>query len=77
MVIAGPMLVIMTLNFNLILFMAGLILLTRIMISFSAGESVVYNLITHPIQMINLVLTAFLSIQKQLTHSNVWKGRRV
>jgi len=77
MVIAGPMLVMMTLNFNLILFMAGLILLTRIMISFSAGESVVYNLITHPIQMINLVLTAFLSIQKQLTHSNVWKGRRV
>jgi len=77
MVIGGPMLVIITLNASLIFFMAGLILLTRIMISFSAGESVVFNLITHPIQMINLVLIAFLSIHKQLTHGNVWKGRRV
>jgi glycosyltransferase involved in cell wall biosynthesis len=77
MLIGGPMLVMMTLNFNLIFFMIGLIILTRIMISLAAGQSAIYNIITHPIQMINLVIIAFLSIQKHLTHTNVWKGRRV
>ena len=77
MLIGGPMLVVMTLNFNLIFFMVGLIILTRIMISLSAGQSAIYNIITHPIQMINLVIIAFLSIQRHLTHTNIWKGRRV
>jgi len=77
MLAGGPMLVLMTLNFNLIFFMLGLIILTRIMISLSAGQSAIYNVITHPIQMINLVMIAFISIQKNLTNTNVWKGRRV
>lgn len=77
LLIGGPMLVIMTLNFNIIFFMAGLIILTRIMISLSAKQNVWYNLVLHPIQMINLVIIAFLSIQKHLTKTNVWKGRKV
>jgi chlorobactene glucosyltransferase len=77
LLIGGPIVVIMTLNFNLIFFMAGLIILTRIMISLSANQNVFYNVILHPVQMINLVIIAFLSIQKQLTKTVVWKGRRV
>jgi glycosyltransferase involved in cell wall biosynthesis len=77
LLLGGPMIVIMTLNFSLIFFMAGLILLTRVMISLSAQENVWYNLLLHPIQMINMAVIAFLSIQKYLTKTIVWKGRRV
>lgn len=75
LLIGGPMVVIMTLNFNLIFFMGGLIMLTRVMISLSAGQNAFYNVIFHPVQMINMVIIAFLSIQRHLTKTNVWKGR--
>jgi len=67
----------MTLNFNLIFFMGGLIILTRVMISLSSGQNTSYNIILHPVQMVSMVIIAFLSIQKQLTKKNEWKGRRV
>jgi glycosyltransferase involved in cell wall biosynthesis len=73
----GPIIVIMTLNFQLIFFMIGLIILSRIMTSLSAGQNAWYNVILHPIQMINLVVIAFLSVQKHLTKTNTWKGRRI
>jgi glycosyltransferase involved in cell wall biosynthesis len=73
----GPMIILMTLNFNLILFMAGLIMLTRIMISLSSGQNALINIILHPVQMASMVVIAFLSIQKYLTKTNEWKGRKV
>ena len=75
--IGGPMIVIMTLNFHLILFMTGLIVLTRIMISLSASQNAWLNVLLHPVQMLNLMLIAFLAIQKYLTKTTVWKGRRI
>ncbi|RCH55027.1 glycosyltransferase family 2 protein [Mucilaginibacter hurinus] len=75
--IAGPLIVITTLNLQLILFMTGLILLTRIMIALSAGQNALLNVILHPLQMFNLVVIAFLSVQKHLTNTTVWKGRKV
>ena len=76
-VIGGPMIVIITMNFPLIFFMAGLIGLSRVMISLSARQNTWLNLILHPLQMINLTIIAFLGIQRHLTRTNVWKGRRV
>ena len=75
--IGGPLVVITTLNLNLIVYMAGLIMLTRIMISLSAGQNAFYNIFFHPLQMLNMTIIAFLSIQKQLTKTLVWKGRRL
>lgn len=77
LLIGGPMIVMMTLNFGLIFFMTGLIILTRIMTSLLAGQNALYNVITHPLQMVNLAAIAFISIQKHLTKTHVWKGRRV
>jgi len=71
------MIILMTLNFNLIFFTAGLIMLTRIMISLASGQNTLLNIVLHPVQMINMVIIAFLSIQKYLTKTNLWKGRRV
>ena len=76
-VIGGPMIVIMTLNLQLIFFMAGLIALTRVMISLAAKQNVLMNLVLHPLQMVNLTVIAFLAIQRHLTHTNIWKGRRI
>nr|WP_294795128.1 glycosyltransferase family 2 protein [uncultured Mucilaginibacter sp.] len=75
--IAGPMMVIITLNIPLILFMAALIIIGRIMESLSSGQNPVYNLILHPLQMISLTAIAFVAIQKHLTHTVMWKGRRI
>lgn len=77
LVIGGPMMVLTSLDIPLILFMAGIIFVGRIMNSLSAGQNPVYNLLLHPVQMFSLTAIAFLGIQKYLTHTIVWKGRRV
>jgi len=76
-VIGGPMIVITTLNLQLILFMFSLILLTRIMISLSSSQNAWLNVLLHPLQMVNLTIIAFMAIQKYLTKTTVWKGRQV
>jgi chlorobactene glucosyltransferase len=75
--LGGPLIIIATLNINLIAFMCGLIILSRIMISLTAGQSAWRNVLLHPLQMLSLMLIAFLSIQRHLTRTTVWKGRRV
>lgn len=77
LLIGGPMIVLMTLNINLIFFMAGLIALTRVMISLSSGQNVFYNIVLHPIQMANMAVIAFVSVQKHLTKTVTWKGRNI
>ena len=77
LLIAGPMMVMMTLNFQLILMMIGLILLTRIMISLESGQNATLNVVLHPVQMFSMVLIAFSAIQKYLTKTTVWKGRKI
>ena len=77
LVIGGPMMIMMTLNFPMIFLMVGLIILMRIMISLAAKQSAFYNIALHPVQMFNLTLVAFVAIQKHLTKTNVWKGRRI
>ncbi|MDR6942397.1 glycosyltransferase [Mucilaginibacter pocheonensis] len=75
--IGGPMIVIMTLSLPLIFFMAGLIMLTRIMISLLSGQSPVVNILLHPLQMLSMLVIAVVSIQKYLTKTTVWKGRKI
>jgi chlorobactene glucosyltransferase len=77
LLIAGPLLVLITINFSLIFFMTGLIVLTRIMISLTTGQNIIYNVLLHPLQMISMAAIAFLAIQRHLTKTNVWKGRQV
>jgi glycosyltransferase involved in cell wall biosynthesis len=76
-IIGGPMIVITTLNLQLIVFMIGLIILTRIMISLSSGQNAWLNVLLHPVQMINLTIITFVAIQKYLTKTTTWKGRQV
>lgn len=77
LIIGGPLFILTTLNLPLILFTVGLILLTRIMISLSAQQNTGYNILLHPVQMFNLLVIAVVSIQKHLTKTTMWKGRRI
>jgi chlorobactene glucosyltransferase len=75
--IGGPLIILTTLNLPLIFFTIGLILLTRIMISLSAGQKAGYNILLHPAQMFSLLIVAILSIQRHLTKTTMWKGRKI
>jgi glycosyltransferase involved in cell wall biosynthesis len=77
LIIGGPMIIMMTLDFHLIFFMAGLIILTRVMVSLTAGQNAWYNIILHPLQMFSLTVVAFLAVQRHLTKTIIWKGRRI
>ncbi|MFD0751223.1 glycosyltransferase [Mucilaginibacter calamicampi] len=77
LIITGPMMVIITLNIPIILFMLTITVIGRLMSSFLAGQNPVYNVILHPLQMLNLTAIAFIAIQKHLTHKVIWKGRRI
>jgi len=77
LVIGGPMIILMTLNLSLIFFMTSLILLSRVMVSLSAAQNAWRNIVFHPVQMINLTAIAFLSVQRHLSRTNIWKGRRM
>jgi glycosyltransferase involved in cell wall biosynthesis len=77
LIVGGPAIIVMTMNLNLIFIMAGLILLSRVMISLSAGQNALRNMFLHPVQMLSLLLIGFTSIQKHLTKTTVWKGRKI
>ncbi|WP_295767322.1 glycosyltransferase family 2 protein [uncultured Mucilaginibacter sp.] len=76
-VIGGPLVIISTLNLPLIIFMCGLIILSRMMISLSSGQNAIYNILLHPIQMLTLLIIGINAIQTHLTRKTVWKGRNV
>ena len=73
----GPMVVMTTLNANLIAMMITLIVISRAMVSLLAGQGVVRNIILHPLQMLSMLLIAFSAIQRYLTKTTVWKGRNI
>lgn len=75
--ISGPMIILSTLNVPLILFMTTIVVIGRLMSSLLAGQNPVYNLVLHPLQMLSLTAIAFIAIQKHLTHTVIWKGRRI
>ena len=77
LIIGGPAIIVMTMSLNLIFIMLGLISLGRIMISLSAGQNALRNLFLHPVQMFSLLLIGITSIQKHLTKTTVWKGRKI
>lgn len=77
MLIGGPLLIFSTGSLQLISFMVGLIILSRIMISFLSGQNALINLLLHPVQMLSLLVIAVKSIQKHLTKTTEWKGRKI
>jgi glycosyltransferase involved in cell wall biosynthesis len=77
LVLAGPILIVLFLNFQLFYFAVTLIVFSRIMISYLSGQNVFMNVFYHVFQMVNLLIIAMLSIIKSLNKTLVWKGRTI
>lgn len=77
MVVLGPVMILIFLNFELFYFAITLIIFSRIMISYLSGQNVLTNLFFHVFQMISLLIVAMLSIKKSLNKSLIWKGRTI
>ena len=77
LVIAGPILILIFLNFQLFYFALTLIVLSRVMIAYLSNQNVLMNVFYHVLQMFNLLVIAVLSIKKSLNKSLVWKGRTI
>ncbi|MEO8794459.1 MAG: glycosyltransferase family 2 protein [Daejeonella sp.] len=77
LVISGPIVIWYFGGVQLLFFAVGLIMLSRIMISLSAGQNPWINLVLHPFQMIFLLILSVLSIQKHFTKTITWKGRTI
>ncbi|MBE7176356.1 MAG: glycosyltransferase [Mucilaginibacter polytrichastri] len=77
LVLGGPVFIFISGDIELFVMAVTLILLTRLMISLSAGQNPLWNLLLHPFQMLSLALIAQQSIRRHLTRSVRWKGRNV
>lgn len=77
LIIIGPIIIAINLNLELIYFALTLIVFSRIMISLLSSQNVFLNLIFHILQMFNMLVLAYLSIQKNISKNVVWKGRSI
>ena len=77
LVIPGPFAIAYFLSSELLAFALGLIILSRIMISFASGQNPWVNILLHPFQMFFLLYLSVLSMQKYFTKSIIWKGRNI
>ncbi|MXV51853.1 glycosyltransferase [Pedobacter sp. HMF7647] len=75
LIFGGQLYTLYYMDVSLLLFAITLIILSRVMISLLSGQSVIYNVILHPFQMIALLTVAIISIKNYLTNRIVWKGR--
>jgi glycosyltransferase involved in cell wall biosynthesis len=76
-ILAGFPLILFFLNVQLALIALTLIILTRVMVSMLANQSMINNIILHCAQIFTLLLLTILTIYKSITKTQVWKGRAI
>lgn len=77
LVIGGPIIIFYNVGTILLGFAISLIVLERVMIAFSSGQSALLNVLLHPFQMLALIWIFIISVYKNLTNSITWKGRKI
>lgn len=77
LVIVGPVVLLFNFNIDLLILPLSLIFLSRIMIAYLAGQSVMMNLILHTLQMISFFVISLISIKNYLFNTGTWKGRKL
>jgi glycosyltransferase involved in cell wall biosynthesis len=66
LVVAGPLIILVGFDINVLILPFGLIFLSRLMISFLTAQNPIYNVLTHPLQMIMLVMVYLKAVSIQL-----------
>jgi glycosyltransferase involved in cell wall biosynthesis len=75
LVVAGPLIILVGFDINVLILPFGLIFLSRLMISFLTAQNPVYNVLTHPFQMIMLVIVYLKAVSLQLLTRRKHKTR--
>ena len=73
----APLTILMSGNLTHIITLSTLVIMTRYFTSAASGQSVVMNLLYHPIQMANLLIIGSVAIINKQTNAGVWKGRKI
>ena len=74
LVVAGPVIIGFGVDVYILILPAGLIFLTRVMISFLTAQNPVRNIILHPLQMLMLALLLLRAVSRQLLTRRQHKG---
>ncbi|MBB6274423.1 hypothetical protein HDF26_004897 [Pedobacter cryoconitis] len=69
LVVGGPLFLLVDYDYRLLILPAGLIFLSRVMISFLSGQNPLWNVLLHPIQMIFLVISLIQAIFSRILNS--------
>ncbi|WP_423149568.1 glycosyltransferase [Rubrolithibacter danxiaensis] len=77
LVMLGPVFIFFYLNLTLLSFLITLIILTRLLVSLQSGQSILQNIVFHPLQMVSLIIISVVSVKKYLTKTTTWKGRTI
>lgn len=75
LVVAGPLLVLVRFDINLLVLPVGLIFLSRVMMAFLTSQHPVYTVLSHPLQMIMLLVVYIKALSKQLLTSGKQKSQ--
>ncbi len=74
-VFLGPFIAVI--EYPLFVYPIVLILLNRLSISVLSRQSIIYNIILHPIQILFMAIIGFLSVEAYTSNQILWKGRRL
>ncbi len=75
LVVFGPLVVLIGFDINVLVLPIGLIFLSRIMTAFLTAQNPIYTVLTHPLQMLMLVVVYIKALSKQLLTSGKQKLR--
>jgi|GEM_PF-879644 len=75
LVVAGPLIVFIGFDINVLLLPIGLIFLSRIMMAFLTAQNALYSVLTHPLQMAMMIVVYIKAISAQLLTSGKHKSR--
>jgi hypothetical protein len=67
LVVAGPLMILTSYDYALLIMPVGLIILSRIMISFLVRQNPLLNILLHPLQMIMLVVILFNTLFQRIS----------
>lgn len=75
LVVVGPLIIFLVFDINVLVLPIGLIFLSRVMIAFLTAQNPFYAVITHPLQMIMLLVVYIKALSSQLLTSGKQKTR--
>jgi chlorobactene glucosyltransferase len=73
----GPFIVWAVLGWQFFLLFVVLVVVNRLFVSLASGQSVLWAVLLHPLQMIGFTAIVFYNIFKRIKKETTWKGRKI